>query len=67
LSSRLFVQERLGEHAVASVAVGDHLFTVLCKTDHAYSLDEPLYMAWAPEDMYLFMKDTGDTLLAEDE
>ena len=67
LSSRLFVQERLGEHAVVSVAVGDHLFTVLCKTDHAYSLDELLYMVWAPEDMYLFLKDTGDTLLAEGE
>lgn len=67
LSSRLFVQERLGEQAVASVDVGDHLFTVLCKTDHAYSLDEPVYIAWAPEDMYLFSKDTGDTLLAEGE
>ena len=65
LPSKLFVQELLGDHAVASVAVGDRLFMALCKADQAYSLDEPLYLTWAPEHMYLFLEDTGETLLAE--
>ena len=65
LPSKLFVQELLGDHAVASVAVGDCLFMALCEADQAYSLDEPLYLAWAPEHMYLFLEDTGETLLAE--
>ncbi len=65
LPSKLFVQELLGDHAVASVAVGDHLFMALCEADQAYSLDEPLYLSWAPEHMYLFLEDTGETLLAE--
>jgi hypothetical protein len=37
----------------------------LCKADQAYRLDEPLHLAWAPEHMYLFLEDTGETLLAE--
>jgi multiple sugar transport system ATP-binding protein len=65
LPSKLFVQELLGDHAVASVAVGDRLFMALCEADQAYSLDELLYLAWAPEHMYLFLEDTGETLLAE--
>jgi multiple sugar transport system ATP-binding protein len=65
LPSKLFVQELLGDHAVASLAVGDRLFMALCEADQAYSLDEPLYLAWAPEHMYLFLEDTGETLLAE--
>jgi multiple sugar transport system ATP-binding protein len=65
LPSKLFMQELLGDHAVASVAVGDRLFMALCQADQAYSLDEPLYLAWAPEHMYLFLEDTGETLLAE--
>jgi multiple sugar transport system ATP-binding protein len=65
LPSKLFVQELLGDHAVASVAVGDCLFMALCEADQAYSLDEPLYLAWAPEHMHLFLEDTGETLLAE--
>jgi multiple sugar transport system ATP-binding protein len=65
LPSKLFVQELLGDHAVASVDVGDNLFMALCEADRNYSLDEPLYLAWAPEHMYLFLKETGETLLAE--
>jgi multiple sugar transport system ATP-binding protein len=65
LPSKLFVQERLGDHAVASVAVGDRLFTALCEGGQAYGPDEPLYLAWAPEHMYLFLNGTGETLLAE--
>jgi multiple sugar transport system ATP-binding protein len=65
LPSKLFVQELLGDHAVASVAIGEQLFTVLCKADQAFSLDEFLYLAWVPEHMYLFLEDTGETLLAE--
>jgi multiple sugar transport system ATP-binding protein len=65
LPSKLFVQELLGDHTVASVAVGDCLFTALCEADQAYSLDEPLFLAWAPGHMYLFLEDTGETLLAE--
>jgi multiple sugar transport system ATP-binding protein len=65
LPSKLFVQELLGDHALASVAVGDRLFMALCKADQAYRLDEHLYLAWAPEHMYLFLEDTGETLLAE--
>ncbi len=65
LPSKLFVQELLGDHAVASVTVGDHLFTALCDADQTYRLDEPLYLTWAPERMYLFWEDTGETLLAE--
>jgi multiple sugar transport system ATP-binding protein len=65
LSSKLFVQELLGDHTVASVAVGDRLFMALCRADQTYSLDENLYLAWAPEHMYLFLADTGETLLAE--
>ena len=65
LPSKLFVQEPLGDHAVASVAVEGRLFTALCKADQAYSLDEPLFLAWAPEHMYLFLEETGETLLAE--
>ena len=67
MSSKLFVQELLGDHAVASVVVGDRLFMALCEADQAYNLDEPLYLAWAPEHMYLFSEDTGETLLAEGE
>jgi multiple sugar transport system ATP-binding protein len=65
LHSKLFVQELLGDHTVASFAVEDRLFMALCKADHTYSLDEHLYLAWAPEHMYLFLEDTGETLLAE--
>jgi multiple sugar transport system ATP-binding protein len=67
MPSKLFVQELLGDHAVASVVVGDRLFMVLCEADHAYNLDEPLHLAWAPEHMYLFSEDTGETLSAEGE
>ena len=45
--------------------VGDRLFTALCKPDQVYAIDEPLYLTWAPEHMYLFLEDTGETLLAE--
>jgi multiple sugar transport system ATP-binding protein len=65
LPSKLFVQEILGDHTVASVAIGDRLFTVLWKTDQAYRLDEPLYLTWAPDHMYLFLEATGETILAE--
>ena len=65
LPSKLFVQEVLGDHTVASVSVRDRLFTVLGKTDQAYSIDEHLYVTWAPEHMYLFLENTGETLLAE--
>jgi multiple sugar transport system ATP-binding protein len=65
LPSKFFMQELLGEHAVTSVAVGDRLFMALCETDQVYSLDEPLYLTWAPEHMYLFLEDSGETLLAE--
>jgi multiple sugar transport system ATP-binding protein len=65
LPSKLFVQEILGDHTVASVVLGDRLFTVLWKTDQAYSLDEPLYLTWAPDHMYLFLEATGETILAE--
>jgi multiple sugar transport system ATP-binding protein len=67
LPSRLFVQELLGDHAVASVVVGDRLLTALCEPDQTYNLDELLYLAWAPEHMYLFSGDAGETLLAEGE
>jgi multiple sugar transport system ATP-binding protein len=65
LPSKLFVQELLGDHAVASVAVGNRLLMALCEADQAYSLDETLYLAWSPEHMYLFLEDTGETLMAE--
>jgi ABC-type sugar transport system ATPase subunit len=65
LPSKLFVQELRGDHAVASVTVEDRLFTAICKEDQRYSLDENLYMTWAPEHMYLFLEDSGETLLAE--
>jgi multiple sugar transport system ATP-binding protein len=65
LPSKLFVQELLGDHSVTSVAVGDRLFTALCEADEAYSLDQPLYLTWAPEHMYLFLENTGETLLSE--
>jgi multiple sugar transport system ATP-binding protein len=65
LLSRLFAQELLGDRAVVSVAVGDSLFMALCEADQSYSLDKPLYLAWAPEHMYLFLEDTGETLLAD--
>jgi multiple sugar transport system ATP-binding protein len=67
MPSKLFVQELLGDHTVVSVVAGDRLFMVLCEADHAYNLDESLYLAWAPEHIYLFSEDTGDTLLAEGE
>ncbi len=65
MPSKLFVQELLGDHTVASVVVGDRLLMALCEADQAYNLDELLYLAWAPEHMYLFTADTGETLLAE--
>jgi multiple sugar transport system ATP-binding protein len=65
LPSKLFVQELLGDHAVSSVVAGDCLFMALCEADQAYSLDEPLYLTWAPEHMYFFLEDTGETILAE--
>jgi len=65
LPANLFVQELLVDHAVASVAVGDRQFMALCEADQAYSIDEPLYLSWAPEHMYLFLKDSGETVLAE--
>jgi multiple sugar transport system ATP-binding protein len=65
LPSKLFVQELLGDHAVASVMVGDRLFMAWCESDRTFSIDEPLYLSWAPEHMYLFLEDTGETLLAE--
>ncbi len=65
MPSKLFVQELLGDHAVVSVVVGERVFMVLCEADQAYNLDEPLYLDWAPEHMYLFSEDTGETLLAE--
>ena len=65
LPSKLFVQELLGDRAVISVTVEGRVFTALCKADQAYGIDEHLYLTWAPEHMYLFLKDTGETLLAE--
>lgn len=65
LTSKLFVQELMGDHTIASVIVEDHMFTALCKPDQVYVIDEPLYLTWAPEHMYLFLEDTGETLLAE--
>jgi multiple sugar transport system ATP-binding protein len=65
LPARLFVQELQGDHTVASVAVGDRLFMALCKADQTYSMDEQLYLTWAPEHMYLFGEVSGETLLAE--
>jgi multiple sugar transport system ATP-binding protein len=65
LPSKLFVQELMGDHTVASVMVKDRLLTALCKPDQVYVIDEPLYLTWAPEHMYLFLEDTGETLLAE--
>jgi len=66
LPSKLFVQELIGDHTVTSVTVGDCLFMALGKADTApYSLDQHLYLAWDPEHMYLFLEDTGETLLAE--
>jgi multiple sugar transport system ATP-binding protein len=65
LPSKLFMQEPRGDHGVASVSVGDRLFTVLCKADQTYSLDDPIFLAWAPEHVYLFLEETGETLLAE--
>jgi multiple sugar transport system ATP-binding protein len=65
LSSRFFVRELLGDRAVVSVTVGDLLFMALCRADQTYSIDEPLYLAWAPEHMYLFLEETGETLLPE--
>jgi len=67
MPSKLFVQELLGDHAVVSVVVGDRLFMVLCEADQVYNLDESLFLAWAPEHIYLFSGDTGETLLAEGE
>jgi len=67
LPSKLYAQELLGDHSVVSAAVGDCLFTALCEADQAYSLDEPLFLTWAPEHMYLFLEETGETLLAEGE
>jgi len=65
LLSKLFVQELMGDHAVASVMVADRLFTALIKPDQVYAIDEPLYITWAPEHMYLFLEATGETSLAE--
>jgi ABC-type sugar transport system ATPase subunit len=65
LPSKLFVQELMGDHTVASLMVEDRLFTALCEPDQIYAIDEPLYLTWAPEHMYLFLEDTGETLLAE--
>jgi multiple sugar transport system ATP-binding protein len=65
LPSKLFAQELLGDRTVVSVSVKDRLFTALGKTDQAYSIDEHLYVTWAPEHMYLFLENTGETLLAE--
>jgi multiple sugar transport system ATP-binding protein len=65
LLSKLFVQEWMGDHAVASVAVGDRLFMALSEADQICNLDQLLYLTWAPEHMYLFLEDTGETLLAE--
>jgi multiple sugar transport system ATP-binding protein len=65
MPSKLYMQELLGDQTVASVTVGDRLFMALCKADQACSLDEHLYLAWAPEHMYLFLEETGETLLAE--
>ena len=65
LPSKLFVQEMMGDHAVASVMAEDRLFTALCTAGQVHSMDEPLYITWAPEHMYLFLEDTGETLLAE--
>jgi multiple sugar transport system ATP-binding protein len=67
LLSKLFVQEFLGDHAVASVAVGDRLFMALGEADQTYNLDQTLYLTWDPEHMYLFLEGTGETLLAEGE
>jgi multiple sugar transport system ATP-binding protein len=67
LLSKLFVQELMGDHAVASVTVRDHLFTALIKPDQIYAIDEPLYLTWSPEHMYLFLDATGETILAEDD
>ncbi len=65
LPSKLFVQELMGDHTVASVLVEDRLFTALCKPAQVYHIDEPLYLEWAPEHLYLFLEETGETLLAE--
>jgi multiple sugar transport system ATP-binding protein len=65
MPSKLFVKELLGDHAAASVVVGDRLLTARCEPDQVFDLDEPLYLAWAPEHMYLFSGDTGETLWTE--
>jgi hypothetical protein len=59
------MRELQGDHTVASVAVGDRLFMALCTADQVYSVDEQLYLTWAPEHMYLFLEASGETLLAE--
>jgi multiple sugar transport system ATP-binding protein len=63
LSSKVFVHELLGDHAVVSVSVENRLFKVLCETNQTYALDEPVHLTWAPEHMYLFREDTGESLL----
>jgi multiple sugar transport system ATP-binding protein len=65
LPAKLLMRELQGDHTVASVAVGNRLFTALCKADQAYSVDKQLYLAWAPEHMYIFLEASGETLLAE--
>jgi multiple sugar transport system ATP-binding protein len=66
LPSKVFVCEVLGDHAVVSVQVADRLFMVLCSPDQTYGMDEPVYLTWAPEHMYLFAEGTGETLLGGD-
>jgi multiple sugar transport system ATP-binding protein len=65
LLSKVFVCELLGDRAVVSVEVASRLFMVLCAPDQAYGMDEPVYLTWAPEHMYLFLEGSGETILGE--
>jgi multiple sugar transport system ATP-binding protein len=65
LPSKFIAQELLGDHAVASVAAGDRLIKVFCKAVQDYNPDDTLYLTWDPKNIYLFLEDTGETILAE--
>jgi multiple sugar transport system ATP-binding protein len=66
LPAKVFVCELLGDHALVSVRVGDRLFMVWGAPDRTYGMDEPVYLTWSPEHMYLFGEDAGETLLGGD-
>jgi len=65
ISTKVFVQELLGDDSIISVALGKILFMILSETEQTYAPDETVYISWQPKHMHLF-NESGKNLRKEE-